>query len=164
MSTERADKVLRQQLVALLRGGNAHMPFDQAIADFPMEHINTRPPEVPYTFWHLLEHIRIAQWDILDFIHNTNYKPLKWPEGYWPDPETEADPDEWVKTINTFRADLNALVTLAENPATDLTAELPHAAGYTVLREILVVADHNAYHIGEFAILRQVMGLWPGQS
>jgi hypothetical protein len=152
--------VLRQQLLALLRGGNAHMSFDQAVANFPLEHINRRPPNATYTPWHLLEHVRIAQWDILEFVRDPDHVSPGWPEGYWPAADAEADRAQWQKTIADFRADLKALNDLVADPGTDLTAPLPHAPGYTVLREILVVADHNAYHIGEFAILRQVMDTW----
>lgn len=156
-----ADKVVRQQLLSLLSGGNAHMGFDAAVARFPVEHINRKPPRVSYTPWHLLEHIRIAQWDILEFIRNPDHISPDWPEGYWPSPDEQADEAQWEKTIDEFRADMKALQDLVADPNTDLFGSIPHAEGYTILREILVVADHNAYHIGEFAILRQVMGTWP---
>jgi hypothetical protein len=156
-----SDKVARDQLLALLRGGNAHMPYVQAVADFPMTEINTRPPNVPYTPWHLLEHIRLAQWDILEFIKNPQHVSPPWPDGYWPDRDAHADEAAWHKTIASFRADLKALQDIVQDPNTDLTAPIPHAKDYTIFREILVVSDHNAYHIGEFAILRQVMGTWP---
>ncbi|GAB4572958.1 MAG: DinB family protein [Anaerolineae bacterium] len=156
-----ADSVLREQLLALLRGGNAHMTFDQAVADFPPEHYNTRPPNVDYSSWALLEHIRLAQWDILDFIRNPNYKWPQWPEDYWPAPDAVADEAAWQATLDGYRADLAALEALVQDPATDLHAPIPHAPDYTLLREILLVADHTAYHIGEFGILRQIMGTWP---
>ena len=155
------DSELRIQLLALLKGGQAFAPFDHAVADFPLDRINERPPNVPYTPWHLLEHIRIAQWDILDYIRNPNYTHIQWPEDYWPPQDAQADAVQWNKTINDFRADLRALLTIVEDPATDLTAPLPHAPQHNILREILIVAEHNAHHIGEFAILRQVMGTWP---
>lgn len=158
-----SDQIVREQLLALLRGGNAHMRFDEAVAGFPMEHINNRPPHVPYTPWHLLEHIRIAQVDILEFIRNPRYVSPAWPEGYWPVQDEQADPARWQQTLAGFRADLQALQDLVADPHTDLYAPLPHAPGYTIFREILVVADHNAYHIGEFAILRQVMQTWPAR-
>lgn len=159
-----ADEILRQQLLFLLRGGNAHLSFEQAVADFPMAHINSRAPNVPYTPWHLLEHIRLAQWDILDFIRSANYVAPPWPEGYWPASDAEADAGAWHKTIAQFQADLQTLQEIVSDPATNLTAPLPHAPKYNILREILLVADHNAYHIGEFAILRQVMQTWPAGS
>jgi DinB family protein len=156
----RLDDVVREQLLALLRGGNAHMPFEEAVAGFPLERINDPPPNVPYTPWHLLEHLRIAQWDILEFIRNPAHVSPPWPEGYWSPPSARAHAQTWADTIAAFQADLRALEELVADPTTDLAAPLPHAPDYTVLREILVVTDHNAYHIGEFAILRQVMGTW----
>jgi len=152
---------LRKQLLDLLRGGNAHAPFEAVVADFPMEAINALPPNVAYSPWHLLEHLRLTQWDILDFIRNPAYVYLRWPEDYWPAKDAQATPAQWQATITAFQADLQELVKLVEDPATDLTSDLPHAPGYNILREILVVCDHNAYHIGEFGILRQVMGTWP---
>lgn len=155
------DSVIREQLLVLLRGGNSHMGFDRAVADFPMDAINDEPPNLPYTPWHILEHLRIAQWDILEFIRNSGHVSPDWPAGYWPPRDAQADAAQWQKTIADFRADLQALVELVGNPDTDLMAPIPHAPGYTIFREILVVADHNAYHIGEFAVLRQLMGTWP---
>jgi len=154
-------KLLRQQLLQLLEGRNAHMTFEDAVADFPTGLINIRPPQVPYTFWHLVEHLRIAQWDILDFINNAKYVYRAWPEGYWPDISAEAAVEEWKASIVQFRNDRELLANIVRNDHIDIFAELDHAPGYTILREILVVADHNAYHIGELAILRQVMGAWP---
>ena len=156
-----ADTVMREQLLALLRGGNAHLGFEQAVADFPLEHINTKPPHVPYTFWQLLEHIRIAQWDILEFVRNPDHVSPAWPAGYWPAPQEQVDAPRWQKTLADFRADLQALETLVMDPQTDFFAPLPHAPGYTIFREVLLVADHNAYHIGELAILRQIVNAWP---
>jgi len=156
-----SDQVVRQQLLFLLRGGNAHMTFDEAIAGFPLDSVNRRPANVPYTPWHILEHMRITQWDILEFIRNPGHVSPQWPEGYWPRPDEEADAGRWQKTMDDFRADMKALQDLVADPDTDLYAPLPHAPDYTILREILLVADHNAYHLGEFAVLRQVMGTWP---
>ncbi|MGD9093693.1 MAG: DinB family protein [Anaerolineales bacterium] len=158
------DQVVREQMLFLLGGGNAHLTFDQAVADFPLEAINSHPPNVDYTPWHLLEHIRIAQWDILEFSRDPGHVSPEWPEGYWPNPEAQADQAQWEETILSFRRDLKALQEIIKDPSTDLYSDLPHAPGYNILREILLVADHNAYHIGELAILRQVMGLWPSGS
>ena len=155
-----SDARLREQLLQLLRGGNAHLTFEQAIERFPLEHINARPPKVTHSPWQLLEHIRIAQWDILEFVRDPDHVSPEWPSGYWPAEDVQADPPAWQTTIESFRADMLALEEMVRDPATDLHTDLPHAEGYTVLREILLVADHNAYHIGEFAILRQVMGTW----
>lgn len=155
-----SDTTLRDQLLALLQGGNAHLTFDQAVAEFPAAAMNQTPPSVSYTPWHLLEHVRIAQWDILEFVRDPDHVSPEWPKGYWPDRGATTDAAGWEATIAAIHADLAALEAIVRNPAIDLTAELPHAPGYTYLREVLLVADHNAYHIGEFAILRQVMGTW----
>ncbi|UCF28791.1 MAG: DinB family protein [Chloroflexota bacterium] len=155
-----SDQVVREQLLALLIGGNAHMTFEQAVANFPAEHYNTNPPNITYTPWHILEHLRIAQWDILEFIRNPAHVSPEWPKGYWPDPNERTDQEGWGNTINAFLADLGSLRDIVKDPDTDLYAPIPHARDYTIFREILVVSDHNAYHIGEFGILRQVMGTW----
>ncbi|MCP4166989.1 MAG: DinB family protein [Chloroflexi bacterium] len=157
-----SDETVRQQVRFLLEGGGAHMSLDQAVADFPVDHINTRPANVSYSFWHLLEHIRIAQWDILDFCRNADYQHMQWPDAYWPAPDTVADAQQWQATVDGIRHDLAEMVALVAYPNTDLYMDLPHAPGYNILREALLIADHNAYHIGEFAILRQVLGIWPG--
>lgn len=156
-----SDQVLREQLIQLLRSRNAHMSLENAVADFPMEAINQRPPNVPYTPWHLLEHIRITQWDILEFIRNPKHISPAWPKGYWPEQDTEADPSDWDKTLRSYRADLDALEEMVRDPKTDLFTPIPHGDGQNILREILTVADHSAYHTGEFGILRQVMETWP---
>ena len=154
------DETVREQLLFLLRGGGAHMPFEQVVADFPQEHYNSKPPNLTYSFWHLLEHIRIAQEDILEFIHNPDYMSPKWPEGYWPAEDAKADQGKWDATLEKIRVDIKGFQELVEDPDTDLYAPLPHSPDYTVFREVLVVADHNAYHIGEFGILRQLMDIW----
>lgn len=156
-----SDDVLREQLLALLRGGNAHMGFSEAVADFPQAAMNQTPPEVTYTPWHLLEHIRRTLNDILEFVRDPSYVSPPWPEGYWPKQEEHANPEQWEQTIRAFHADMQAFEAILEDPQVNITAELPHAPGYTLLREALLIADHNAYHIGEFAILRQIMGTWP---
>ena len=156
-----ADEVVRDQLLFLLRGGGAHMSLDQSVADFPMERTNTFPPNMRYTPWHLLEHIRLAQWDIIEFVINSDHISPDWPEGFWPERDARADEADWHKTIQAIRAGLKTLQEIVADPNTDLYTDLLHAPGYTILREVQLVADHNAYHIGEFAILRQVMGTWP---
>jgi hypothetical protein len=155
------DRILREQVLALLRGGNAHMMLDDAVADFPLEQINTCPTGVSYSFWHLLEHIRIAQVDILEFVTDPNYISPSWPEGYWPAPGTKSSEQQWRATVAAIQAGIVEACELVSDEDRDLTAELAHAPGYTLLREALLIADHNAYHLGEFSILRQVMGVWP---
>jgi hypothetical protein len=154
------DSIIRKQLIELLRGENAHMTFSQAVADFPLQAANQQPPNVPYTPWQLLEHIRIAQWDILEFIRDPDHESPDWPKGYWPEEGEQADQARWQQSIDQYVADRRALEAIVRDASTDLTAPIPHAQDYTILREILVVSDHSAYHIGEFATLRQVMGTW----
>jgi hypothetical protein len=150
----------REQLLQLLRGRNAHFGFDDAVKAFPMEFINSRPPNVTYTPWHLVEHLRIAQWDILEFVRDPDHVSPKWPDGYWPATDVEADENQWLASVDSFKAGLEGVMGIVKDPDIDLLKEIPHAPGYTYLREVLLVADHNAYHIGEFAILRQVMETW----
>lgn len=164
MSTNAADQAVREQLLFLLRGGGAHMSLDQAVADFPPNEMNRRPPHVPYSFWHLLEHIRLALWDIVAFVREPAHQSPEWPAGYWPAPDAVTDATGWQATLDAIRADLRILEEMVQDPATDLYADLPHAPGYNVLREVLLVADHNAYHVGEFAILREVVGNWPADQ
>ena len=152
---------LRNQLIRLLEADDAHMRFEEAVADFPDDAINARPPNVGYTPWHLVEHLRITQWDILEYVRNPAWVSPDWPIGYWPDPAATATPAEFGASVARFLADRSALVDLVADPARDLTAPIPHTPGHTLLREVVIVADHNAYHVGEFAILRQVMGTWP---
>lgn len=155
-----SDKVLREQLLQLLRGGNAHWGLDKTVEGFPPEQINTLPPNVPYSPWHILEHMRIAQSDIVEFVRDPDHVSPEWPEGYWPPVDEEADEATWQRTIQALRSDMADLEAIVQDPATDFYVDLPHAEGYTILREILLVADHNSHHLGEFAILRQVMGTW----
>jgi len=155
------ENVLRQHVVNLLRGGQAAMTFDQAVAAFPMARINDTAPHVPYSPWALLEHLRYTQDDILDFMRNADYHERQWPDDYWPPPGTITDAAGWAATIAAFRADHQTLCDIALDPATNLFATIPHGSGQTILRELLLAADHNAYHTGEFAILRQVMQTWP---
>jgi hypothetical protein len=159
------DQHVREQLIGLLRGGNAHLPFAEAVADFPEPHINTRPANVPYTFWHLVEHLRITQADILDYLTNDGYQEPEWPAEYWPPREERATKADWDASIAAFNRDLEAIITIVADDRTDLLATVPSNGEHTVLREALIVADHNAYHVGELAILRQVAGAWgPGHA
>lgn len=152
---------LRGQLAKLLDGVGARMPFDEAVAHFPDDAINRRPPNVAYTPWHLLEHIRLTQVDILEYVLVDNYVERAWPDAFWPARHATATRAQWDETISRFLADLAALRALVLDPERDLLAVIPGTPGHTLLREVRIVADHNAYHVGEFAILRQVMGTWP---
>lgn len=156
------DQALRRELLELLYGRGAHMGFDEAVADFPVEALNRRPPNVPYSPWQLLEHLRLTQRDIVEYVQDPGaYTERAWPEEYWPAPDATASQPEFEATLEGFRADREALRKLVEDPSIDVLAVLPATPGHSLAREIRVVGDHNAYHIGEFAILRQVMGTWP---
>ncbi len=157
------DFLIRKFLLQLLGNSQAHMGFTEAVARFPSEFINSKAPRVSYTPWHLLEHIRITQWDILDFIRNPHYQSISWPKDYWPAQNKITNWAGWRKTINLFKHDLAELENIVRNPETNLFSKIPHADDdkYTVFREILLAADHNAYHIGEFGLMRQVMDTWP---
>jgi hypothetical protein len=158
--TKKTDTALRNELKALLRGGNAHMGFEDAIADFPIESINTRPPHINHTFWHLMEHMRRAQHDILEFVIDPDYLSPDYSE-FWPAPDMEATAGQWEKTLSGIRSDLKRAIKIATNPETDFFSPIPHAKDYNIFREILLIADHNAYHIAELLALRQVMDLGP---
>jgi hypothetical protein len=156
----RADRALRQHLLDLLRGGNAHLNFEEALAGLPPQLRGAKPSGLPYSPWRLLEHMRIAQWDILEFSRNPRHVSPEFPAGYWP--EADAPPNEkaWQKSIRQFRADLKAMQDLVEDPATDLFAPIPHGEGQTILREALLVADHNSYHLGQMVTARRLLGAW----
>lgn len=155
------DTVLRKHLLQILQGGSAYMTFDEAVAGFPARYMNRSPKGVNYTFWHLLEHIRIAQRDILDFIRDPDYRSPDWPDGYWPRKTERSNAQKWKKTIRSITKDRAEFAALIKDKKVDLLAPLPHAKKYTILREVLVAADHAAYHTGEFITLRQVMNIPP---
>ena len=156
------DKELRKQLAGLLTVRQAHMDFEDAVADFPEEHINTRPPNCDYTFWHLVEHMRICQKDILEYIASDRYQWPNFPDDLWPDKSAETENAGWQQTIEDFYADRQQLVDIINDPGVDLFAPLPNSGErrHSIVREINIIASHNAYHTGELGILRHVMGLW----
>lgn len=156
--------MLQEQLLALLGGRNAHMGFEDAIKDFPEEYINRKASHVSYSFWHLLEHMRIAQWDILEFVRDPDHVTPDWPDNFWPPKNKKADLSQWNKTIEDIRSDLAAVEKIIKDPNTDFFGPIPHAPDYNIFREVLLIADHNAYHVGEFLTLRQVMGIKPPDS
>jgi hypothetical protein len=157
MSAEDKDRLLREHLLYLLRGGGAHIGFEDALKDFPEGLFNARAAGVPYTPWQLLEHMRIAQWDIVEFSRSAAHVSPDWPEGYWPDKTREASRDDWRRSVERFRADLRAMEALVGDESSDLYAEIPHGTGQTLLREALLVADHNAYHLGALVTLRRAL-------
>ena len=149
---------VREHVLQLLKGGQAHVDFDTAVADLPPRLRGVRPKGVPYSAWQLVEHIRIAQWDILEFSHNPKHVSPKWPDGYWPKKPAPPSPAAWNKSVKAVRSDMRAIQALVANPKRDLFAPLPHGDGQTLLREALLVADHNAYHIGQLVLLRRLLG------
>ena len=152
------DSSLRDHLRTLLDWDHAHMKFDDAVEGFPPALRGKRPAGGPHSPWELLEHLRIAQWDILEFTRNPKHVSPPWPAGYWP--ATEAPPTEsaWDESVAAFRADLRALADLTADPSVDLFARIPHGDGQTVLREVLLTADHNAYHLGQLVMVRRLLG------
>lgn len=153
-------EALREHVLYLLRGGGAHLSFDDAIAHLPQEMRGAKAAGAPHTPWRLLEHMRIAQWDILEFSRNPEHVSPDWPDGYWPDGDAPQDAGAWERSVEAFRIDLQAMQELVADPATDLLAAIPHGDGQTILREALLLADHNAYHLGQLVMLRRVLGVW----
>jgi hypothetical protein len=153
------DKTLREHLIYLLKGGGAHAKFEDVIADFPEELRGKKVANFPHTAWMLLEHMRIAQWDILEFTRDSKHVSPDWPSVYWPK-QAPPNPKAWDASIKNFHKDLKAMQALVANPKTDLSAPLPWGDGQTVLREALLIADHNAYHLGQLVALRRLLGNW----
>jgi len=158
--TGKSDKALREDLMHLLAGRSAHVEFTRAVAGLDEKLRGMKPRGAPYTPWQQVEHMRICQWDILEYIRNPTYVSLKWPEEYWP-AEKPPTPDAWDNSIKAFQADLRALQRLVADPRTDLLARVPYdKKGPTMLHEVLLVADHNAYHLGQLIVLRRMLGGW----
>jgi uncharacterized damage-inducible protein DinB len=154
---------IRDHVAKLLDWEDARVGFDAAVADVPPHMRGTVPPGLPHSIWQLVEHIRLAQDDILDFSRNPAYKEMKWPDDYWPTSPSPPSEAAWKKSLARVRADRRALQTLAADRSIDLTARLPHGTGQTVLRELLLVADHTAYHVGQIVLIRQLLGIWKGR-
>jgi uncharacterized damage-inducible protein DinB len=154
------DKALRAQLVKLLDYKEAHVDFDRAVKGIPPRLRGKLPEGAEHTLWQLVEHLRIAQADILEFCKTASYEEKKWPDDYWPKALGPHSAAAWTKSIASYRRDRTAMQRLASNPKIDLTAKIPHGTGQTYLREIILVADHNAYHIGQIVALRRRLGIW----
>lgn len=154
------DAALRAHLIELLNGGKAHVTFDQVIADFPLDRIGVRPEGLGHSAWELLEHMRIAQNDILEFSRSADYVSPKWPEGYWPDSPNPQNKDQWQASVKSFRQDLAAFEDLLKDPKSDLYRPFPWGDGQNLLREALLIADHNSYHLGQLLLVRRVLGAW----
>lgn len=154
------NQALRDHLQELLRGGHAHLTLDKALAGLSPELRGRKAPNLPHTIWQLLEHLRLAQWDIVEFSRDANHVSPPWPEGYWPKAEAPPDDAAWDKTLESFNRDLQAMRDLVADPNTDLYARFPWGDGQTVLREVMMLADHNAYHLGQIVSVRQALGDW----
>ena len=155
-------KQLREHVLYLLNGGGAHARFDDVVKDMPDEWRGAKPNGLPHTAWMLLDHLRLAQWDILEFCRTSKHTSPDWPKGYWPKTETPPSAAAWNRSIQQFRQDLKAMQDLVANPKTDLYARIPWGDGQTILREALLVADHNAYHLGQLVDVRRLLGTWKG--
>jgi hypothetical protein len=160
--TKDHEQSLRKHLVELLAGGGAHAKFEDAIKGLPPKLRGIKPANFPHSPWMLLEHLRLAQWDILEFSRNVKHVSPKWPEGYWPKQEAPPNAAAWKKSVQQFRRDLKAVQSLVANPKTDLFAKIPWGDGPTILREALLVADHNAYHLAQLVDVRRLLGAWNG--
>lgn len=155
-----SDAPLREQLRRLLDWEDAHVGFDAAVASVPVKLRGRKPDGAPYSAWQLLEHLRITQHDILEFCRNPRYEEMNWPNDYWPSSESPPSAAAWDKSIRQFRKDRKALQQIATDANVDLTSRIPHGSGQTYLRELVLVADHNAYHIGELVVVRRLLGIW----
>ena len=153
------DTALRAQLARLLGWHDAHVDLQGALADLPADLRGRVPQGSPYSIWQLVEHLRIAQHDILDFCINPSYKEMQWPDDYWPKLAAPAE-GEWDRSLSAYRRDLAAVQSLVQDAKTDLLATIPHGSGQTYLREVLLVADHAAYHVGQIVLVRRLLGNW----
>jgi hypothetical protein len=158
---EMDDSALRSHLVELLRAGHGHLTPEEVFKGLPFELWGRRPEGAPHTPWQLLEHLRLTQWDILDFSRNPKYAEPSFPEDYWPQHEAPADQAALSASLEQFRGDLRAMQDLVRAKETDLFAKIPWGQGQTILREAMLVADHNAYHVGQFVLVRRLLGSPP---
>ena len=149
------DGQLRKHIIELLDGKSAHIDLESALKDFPLDKINNKPGDSPHSAWQLLEHIRIAQWDILDFCRNPNYKEMKWPDDYWP--KDDGTKETWDRSVKQVLDDLQAVHDVVTKESTDLFAKIPNGSGQTILREAMLVADHNAYHVGQIVFIKKML-------
>jgi hypothetical protein len=154
------DVALRQHVISLLKEGNAHATFEDAVKDMPADLRGKVPKGAEHSPWQLLEHLRIAQSDILEFSRDAKHKSPEWPKAYWPGKPEPPDDKAWDKSVHAFQKDLKAMCDLVSDKSTDLFAKIPHGDGQTILREALLVADHNAYHVGQIVLVRRQLGAW----
>ena len=163
MTQDHKDESVRKHVLYLLRGGSAHISFDEFVASFPADLCNRHIDGLPYTPWQVLEHMRLAQWDILEFSRDASHVSPEFPKGYWPKPDEVGTPALWQESIDAFRKDREQMEALVEDPSIDLHAKIPHGDGQTILREALVLADHNAYHLGTLTVMARIVKSNPGR-
>jgi hypothetical protein len=155
------DSSLRKLVLNVLGAGQAHLDFEAAVKNVPVALRGKRPKGAGHSPWEILEHMRIAQWDILEFSRDSRHVSPQWPGGYWPKTQAPPNAKAWSQSVRAFRADLEAMRKLVADESTGLFAAIPHGDGQTILREALLVAAHNSYHLGEMVLVRRLLGAWP---
>lgn len=160
MTENNNDQVTRKHLIDLIKGGNAHATLDDALSDLPAKLRGVKPDGLPYSIWQLAEHIRIAQWDILEFSKDQSHQSPKWPDDYWPKETAPQDDAAWQETIDQIKKDADSFMALLNDKNNDLYTPFPHGDGQTLLREALLIADHNSYHTAEIIVIRRLLGAW----
>ncbi len=154
------ESTIREHLLYQLKGDGAHIDFASAVKEMPLPLQGKRPAGTEHSPWEVLEHIRIAQWDLLEYIRNPKHVSPEFPDGYWPNSPTPPNGEAWDQSVEKFQSDFNALVSLISDDKTDLLADIPHAEGQTIFRKVSLAADHTAYHLGELVLLRRILGAW----
>jgi hypothetical protein len=153
---------LRKQLLDYIDRPHTHGSLADALKGLPEKHFNEKPGGLPYSFWGMLEHIRISQWDMVDFMQNPDYKEMEWPKEYWPDSAQKATRKMWDESIAMFEKDTETLKKIISDPDVDFLAKIPHGSGQTIFREVMQIIDHNSYHIGQLVVMRRMIGEWKG--
>ncbi len=159
-TTAQLDRSMREHVLRLLNGDGAHQDFETVIKDLPVKLRGQAPKGAPHSPWQLLEHLRITQWDVLESVRNAKHISPEFPAGYWPEKSAPANEKAWNQSADALRADLKALTAMLNNPEIDLLTDLPHAEGQTILRKLLMLADHNSYHLGQMVLVRRLLGAW----
>ncbi len=152
--------IITDELIQLIQRGNAHASLEEAVADLPAQLRTRIPDSLPYSIWQLTEHIRITQWDIVEFCISANHKSPKWPDEYWPEPTDKADDKQWNASLLQIRDDRQRFIELLNKPESNLTTPLPHGDGQSLLREAMLIADHTSYHIGQIIVIRRLLNAW----
>jgi hypothetical protein len=160
MDTIQQRNVLVESLIDLIQKGNAHASFEDAVAGMPLEQLTNTPAHLPYNVWQLIEHIRIAQWDIVEFCINPDHKSPEWPDEYWVHGTETVTETQWKQSLDQLRQDRERFFSLLKDPEVDLFSPLPHGSGQTILKEALLIADHNSYHVGEIIVIRRLLKNW----